>query len=883
MGTILIGALLSTAVAQNPAPFSQNPGATAQDLRKTGYRGLNEFEDWMGFLNEASHAITQTNHDVDGDETYGINGFLEDADDRYRNYKTALGYHPEGHDDDGGFDHAQGGHGSSGGGGSGAPEPPANSDPAAAETHKVQDLPIYGEELFYRSRMKNQVSKDLGTDDANYVLRVGDTLRLHIWNGAEVSDRRLATVNLNGSIDLDSLGPIEVAGSTLSEVREKLTERIEKRFLNVNVTASVEERRTIQVVIAGNVTFPGVHQLPPGATLLSAMLACGGPSKIGTYRDIVLNRSATESYTADLYDLLNFGKRDWDKELVSGDTIWVRQRGPQIRVDGEVKKRAYYELKEATPVGALLDWAGLKGNSFTDRITISRYSHGRRQTVVTVEKSDWYNQKAASLEEGDRIHVEPISDIVTEIIYLKGNIERPGSYQWREGITLLDVIQQGGRLLDDTDYQRVDVIRKGHAIRYFQYSGQNQATAQEKELISKNLREALKGVPQHNIQLLPQDEIVIYNHRAIRPAPTAKVNGEVFKPGQFELHAGTRISDVLYAAGGLKPEANLAKATLTRRRYLDFEAELAYTTETYEIDLRKILEDPTSTENHPLENYDVLRVNSVAEYSVSVTIAGEIQAPGEYVLPKGSTIADLIDQAGGYRNTAYPRGARFYRERVRQQQEETKQNFLDEQRIQLETKLTESLSETEYKSKRYGLAVSTYRTMLKRLEETPSRGRLAINMDLPLSKFEKSQYNLPLESGDILDIPEMPREVSVVGFVYNNGSIVHQKGLSVKDYIKLSGGLKEGANAGHIYIFKANGSAIVDNSMKRALPISGKEIVNRIPIIGDNNFVKQRVEPGDVIFVPPTYDLKDEWDFARGVIDTAFKTAITAGVIASIP
>lgn len=848
--------------------------ATAQGLSIAKEQSLNRFEEWLGLQNQAGYALRETNHDLDGDETYGINGYLEDADERFDDYKTALSYHIREDEHFGG-----GGRGSQGGNHQADP-PELAATPEAADlspSDTPSDLPVYGEEFFYRTKLTNEVPPDKGTEDPNYIVKRGDTLKLHIWDGAEVSDRRLVTVSNTGEIDLDELGPQEVAKKTLSGVKIFLTERLRERYLNVNVTVTVAERRATQVVIAGNVNKPGIHHLAPGSTLLSAMLASGGPTRIGTYRKIILNRQASDPIEADLYDLFNEGTRTWDVELRPGDTIWVPRRGAHVRIDGEVQKPAYFELKAQTPVGEALVWSGLNGNSYTQRILIERYAAGKSQQIVAVDNKDWNDLSLAKLEEGDRIVIEPISSLIDNVVEITGNIERPGSHPWTEGMRLADLVKLGGRLLGDTDYTRVDVRRKGHSVAQYRFSGENQTTTQEQELISKNLEDVLKGNENHNIFLLPRDEVVIYNHRSTRPAPKAQITGEVYKPGDFEIRKGQRISDLIHDAGGLKPKANLAKVVLTRRKYRDFDSEVAYDVERIDIDLRTILEDPNSTDNLELENYDVLRVNRVAAFTVTVSIKGEVNAPGEYVLPIGSKISDLIQGSGGYLDTAYPKAARFYRVRVRQQHEEAKRKFVDEHRVILESQLAESLSETEYKSKRYHLAMKTYRGMLERIESTPSLGRVAVaihesNQGQPID-------DLQLEDGDTLEIPRAPSEVSIVGYVQNTGTLVYRPEFDLRDYIRLSGGLKEGANRGHIYVFKANGFAVVHNDMKRGIGARSKRLVSVInPLAGQSS-----IKPGDIIFVPPTFDLEDEWDFARGIIDTAFKTAITAGVIASIP
>ncbi|MEM9479671.1 MAG: SLBB domain-containing protein [Verrucomicrobiota bacterium] len=824
---------------------------------------------WLSFLNEASLALPTTGHDLDVDETYGINGYLEDADERFD------------------LDHWYGGRHKNRGGrhypstGSRVTEK-ENKDIPAIEIplppkpeNEPEDLPIYGEELFYRS--PSSVSP-VGTvqqvvQNSDRILREGDTLRVRIWDNAEIDEERLSVVRLDGTIDLRELGPVVVAGLNVNQAIEEIYTRVTERYLQAQVSVRLEESRGLRIFVAGNAQVPGIHHLIPGATLLTALAECGGPSEIGSYRKISLKRSGEEDLTADLYDILNQGDRTWDVPLRNGDTIWIPKRGPQIRVAGAVKKQAYYELKETTTIGTLMSWAGTRGNTFTDHITLERFEAGNRRVVTTILKKDWENPDLGALIDGDRIEVPVISQLIANPVDLKGNVERPGRYQWYEGMRVMDLVSLGGILLENTDYSRLDIRRRLDSGKQFQFSGASQTTQQESELVTVSLTAAIEGDPEHNLPLRPHDEIVIYNHRVFRPAPTATITGNVFKPGTFELRAGMRVSDLIFEAGGLKEDTNLALAELTRRVYVGFDYEIAYRNKSLNLDLRLILagekdDDPL------LENYDTVRINKVPQFVVKVSIAGDVKAPGEYVLSKGARISDLIEKAGGYLDTSYPKGARFFRKRLRVIQEESKKRFILEQRSKLGTLLAESLSETEYKSKRYGLITATYEELLRNLERTESQGRIAIKLDRNTHGLTGSTYNLELEEGDRLEIPSIPNEVSIEGHVFNTVSVIHDPRLTLNDYLRQAGGIKSGGNSAEIYVFRTDGTAV----LARASGGAGKGRIIR-SMFGSRD---RHIEPGDIIFVPPVYDMKDDWDFTRGIIDVVFKTAISAGVIASI-
>ncbi|MEM7385656.1 MAG: SLBB domain-containing protein, partial [Verrucomicrobiota bacterium] len=587
----------------------------------------------------------------------------------------------------------------------------------------------------------------VATDDGSYTLKTGDTLRIHFWDGAEMDEQRLALINMDGTIDLKEFGPVRLEELTLAEATSRISTKVRERYLRVQVSVRLEDRRSMQVVVAGNVNVPGIHLLPAGSTLMSALTESGGPSKIGSYRDIRIKRNGSPDLSADLYRLLNKGDRSWDIPLENGDTVWIRQRGSQVRIAGAVKKEAYYELDRPTTIGTVLtEWCGLKGNSFTSHINLERFTAGAQRQVITITRSEWNTSLESVLKDGDRIEVPEISDLIANPVALKGNIERPGNLQWYQGMRVADAVNLGGELLADTDYDRVDIHRRLEYGATFQYSGASERSKQQSQLVTINLRQALNGDRSHNILIKPHDELVIYNLRSSRPAPTVEVMGEVFKPGSYELRAGMQISDLIFQAGGLKPEANLASAEIIRRVYVDFREDQAYEARTIPVDLQSAMAKASG--NIALENFDVLRIDRVPDFTVKVKISGEVYAPGEYVLPKNATILDLIDQSGGYLTTAFPPGAQFFRASVREKQEKAKKRFVSEQKAILGAKLANSLSETEYKSKRYGLITHTYENLLENLEKTPSKGRIAVNLNQTREDLARSAYDLPLENGD---------------------------------------------------------------------------------------------------------------------------------------
>jgi len=119
--------------------------------------------------------------------------------------------------------------------------------------------------------------------------------------------------------------------------------------------------------------------------------------------------------------------------------------------------------------------------------------------------------------------------------------------------------------------------------------------------------------------------------------------------------------------------------------------------------------------------------------------------------------------------------------------------------------------------------------LLNDLASVEAVGRLVI--DLPL--IVNNRQSLVLQDGDTLYVPSKRDSVSVIGEVNYSTSHLYRQGVSLDEYINLSGGLKERADEDRIYIIKANGSVKIPNT-------GGWFAANS----------SEQLEPGDTIVIP---------------------------------
>src|SRR6185503_11020951 len=97
---------------------------------------------------------------------------------------------------------------------------------------------------------------------------------------------------------------------------------------------------TNQVYVLGDVQNPNAYQISRLGTVLTALYAAGGPGESGDSRAIDVKRNNAVIATMDLYDYLLTGSSSGDVRLENGDVVFVRPRGPRVRVAGAVVRPA---------------------------------------------------------------------------------------------------------------------------------------------------------------------------------------------------------------------------------------------------------------------------------------------------------------------------------------------------------------------------------------------------------------------------------------------------------------------------------------------------------------------------------------------------------------
>ena len=101
---------------------------------------------------------------------------------------------------------------------------------------------------------------------------------------------------------IPELKKINISGLSLEEATKIIKNEIKTSYIGVEAYITLTYVRDIQVILSGNVFNPGPYTLNGNSNLFHALTAAGGPSELGSFREVQLVRGSSVIDTIDLYE-----------------------------------------------------------------------------------------------------------------------------------------------------------------------------------------------------------------------------------------------------------------------------------------------------------------------------------------------------------------------------------------------------------------------------------------------------------------------------------------------------------------------------------------------------------------------------------------------------
>jgi protein involved in polysaccharide export with SLBB domain len=542
----------------------------------------------------------------------------------------------------------------------------------------------------------------------------------------------------------------------------------------------------------------------------------------------------------------------FDASLHPYDRIQVLSRAglgitETFAVTGAVWKPGEFDYKAGLKlVDALALAGGLRSEAREDRIEIARKikTENRFETqyiqVSLVENPDF------RLQAQDRIQVPRLEDYY---VSLEGHVWYPEKIRYHSGMTLADVLISQ-KLPKPEDLLKPDVLMDFGLIE--RYDPETTRTTSYRF----PLADVFSG--EYDAPLQPFDVVKVLSRKGMGIEEKFRINGAVWKPGEFDFQPGLRLKDALALAGGVKFGARTEKIEVARQFVREDQVFTEY-----------LLLDSETDKDFLLQSSDTILVPLVKNASriAQVTITGEVAYPGTYAIREGERISELIRRAGGFSEYAYFYGAKYTSEEARVIQQKSIDQMVQKLRMSL-VQATATESQTAVSTEALETAEFAKKTtedLLRQLSSIRAEGRVSIKL-ADLASFENSLFDFRIKDSDALHIPPKPAFVSVVGSVYSPGSFLYEPNKTLAYYLAKSGGASKTADKKYMYLLKANGEILSMHNQSAFF----------------SNFDKTVLMPGDTIVVPENLERVPYMRLVKDIADIAFKIATTAGVAFAI-
>ncbi|MCR9247379.1 MAG: SLBB domain-containing protein [bacterium] len=453
--------------------------------------------------------------------------------------------------------------------------------------------------------------------------------------------------------------------------------------------------------VRGAVLRPGIYERRVGDTLATALQLGGGISGFA-FADRVQIEGTHDGRRRTMADV-GLGPDGLARSIADTEVVIVGEvddrQGSVVEIVGEVGRPGTFEHKPGLRISDVVRFAdGPTILAHTQQVFVSRVvaapgsvqlTHSGRRAETTRRVLVVDLDKALQGDADHDIELAPL-DLVTvrsrqnavevPTVSVIGAVRAAGIFELTAGLRVSDLVALAGNLRPEVYYPEAELIRW-----HFDAAGR-QLQARRYRF---HLGRALDAPGSHEDPILENgDRLVV---RALRKVKVeVEIRGEVRFPGKYVFGRDAKITDLIAAAGGAMPEADLRLARFSRRSVAELQTKrlrhlaertrrvhesaletmvqtgtpaeglaakiaLENTKEVLdrisrqEADGRIVLpflrhDFPASAYNLALENGDVL---TIPRRQHTVTVLGHVFNPGSFVAADELTVADVVDWSGG--------------------------------------------------------------------------------------------------------------------------------------------------------------------------------------------------------------------------------------------
>ncbi len=415
----------------------------------------------------------------------------------------------------------------------------------------------------------------------------------------------------------------------------------------------ISDRIKNSVTIAGAVFQPGRYQLTAAMiTVRDLILSADGLMEeafVGTASLVRVRDDFTDQQiTLDLKGVLA-DEPTQNIPLMRHDSLTIHFRRDvqeigEVTISGQVRSDTTISWRDNLRLSDLLFTGGGLYDSlyiktvFMERADLFRINDdGITTRVIPFNLGHALSGRGVArdvLQPGDeiRIYSRDVERLTGDTVFITGAVQNPGTYPYRENLTLEDLILQAGGFTTSAYLQSADLSRNVYGEQRIAETISVPLLRGEfdrGQAVSEGVLSALFSA--RSVLLQPEDRVYVRTDPNLRPQETVLVSGEVRFPGLYTIeYENETLRSIVKRAGGLLPTGYSGGARLIRGTQpviADFDLILAGNGR----DIAVLPGDQLFIPKAPN----------------TVEVRGNVNNPGLIIFNSGSRVKDYINRAGG--------------------------------------------------------------------------------------------------------------------------------------------------------------------------------------------------------------------------------------------
>ena len=748
---------------------------------------------------------------------------------------------------------------------------------------------IYGHSLFTGKSMDVFRTTDGAQAPDTYVLGEGDEVHISIFGSSQTEIHQ--RIGADGSIQPAGSAKIFLKGLTLAQAREAIRSKLSLHysFRQDQIAVTITTARTISVSIYGEVGVQGGFTLSALNTAFNALAAAGGPTSLGSVRNIQRSR-AGKTDRLDLYKYMKGDIKNVLYDLQNNDILFVPVAQNIVTIDGAVNRPMRYEMIDGETVKDLIEYAGgLRANAFMDFLQIERREvNGELKFMEYSLENIMSGGQKVALQNGDVVRIKTSDRPMENYVSVTGDVYYGGNFDFKGNQSLKALLEKAKpRYTARTDYVFVERTRADETV----------------EVLTVPFP-GTDGNPDFTLQA--RDAVRVLELASYRDTETISVMGQVRAPftRAFGLNDRMTVGQAVEYAGGLKP--TVYPVAYIFRRDVTNPAKMQYMPVSLETEGETLLQP-----GDELHVYDNTTYTNIGELRIS----GAVKNPTSITFDPNLSLHDLISMAGGFEVGASFSNVQVFRMNI-SKKDEVKfdlitltvddQYFPEDKTFQLQpydhvvVRMTPNFThgrtvEINGRVKYPGAyVIEDNRTTLSEVikmagglldDASPystifrsyrGRGNIAVNLKDMKNHLGKYAYDPIVMEGDVVNVIRMENTVTIrelgtrmaqyvpEDFTSTQKILVYQGGRSAKWYIdNFAGGLVKTADRRSITVTLPNYQTV---GTKRVLGIR----------------IYPKVEPGSTVTVTIDQEKKQKLDEPKEKIDWERLAASTLSTLTSV-